>query len=73
MDQISIKYLKQVLSLIDSHKLTTLELPGIKITKPLILSEPPQKQPKLNQSVGDEPTTIEELDAEINRALGKTS
>jgi hypothetical protein len=64
MDVVDLPYLKKVLALVDSHKLTALKLPGIEIQKPSHPGEPPKP---LN--LNTEPTTIEELDAEIEATL----
>lgn len=64
---VDLTYLERVLALVDSHKLTVLKLPGIEIVKPNHPAVPDKPRAPLNT----EPTTIEELDAEIAESLKK--
>lgn len=74
-DRVPVAYLQDILKLVDTHKLTTLELPGIKIVKPFIITEPLKPSSgKANPLANNyEPDSIEALDAEIEAQLGKQS
>jgi hypothetical protein len=64
--RISVKILKQVLALVDKHKLDSIEISGLKITK----SRHSFKDSGPGASESSEPTTVEEIDAETKKMLG---
>jgi DUF1009 family protein len=69
--RISIKQLKQLLGLVDKHKLDLLELPGVKVTKSKHLLK--EVSPTEAPNTYFEPTSVDEIDAEIKKALGVKS
>lgn len=69
--KLSIKTIRQLLALADKFCLDTLEVPGLKITKSKHqLKDSTQKGAIPPVSGSYEPTSIDEIDAEIKKTLG---
>jgi hypothetical protein len=70
--KISLKQFKQLLKLIDDHRLDFVEFNGVTISKKHPHFVPAQSMtPKFGfGDASTEPTTVEELDAEITKAMG---